>query len=126
MCNKQSILALESAARYIAQCEHKTVHVVWDLLALRFRPADFAQFAGIVEDAYTRMLDRSDPGRFRLLIKGIGLSFSSTDLVVLRELTCLAAIELGHVDATDGSVQEKTAPSVSFSFPFELPSFSRN
>jgi hypothetical protein len=107
MGKEKTILALENAARYIAQDQLGTVHVVWDHLTIRLRPADFLQVVGRVEDAYTGMLDQSESDCLRVTIQGIGLSFSPADLVVLRELICLAAIGIGPVEETDGTIYHK-------------------
>jgi hypothetical protein len=102
MCKKQSILALENEGRFVAQCEHHTVHVAWDNLTIRFRPADFYHFADIVRHAHDRMKESAEPDyRFRLTIHGVGLSFSRQDLVLLRELTCLAVVQMGGPDTMD-------------------------
>ena len=102
MCQKQTILALERAGRYIAQCEHGTIHIIWDNLTIRLRPADFDQFAGMVENAYARIQSQSSPnGVFRLRMRGVLLEFPPEDLELLEELTCLATVQMNRHGAAD-------------------------
>ena len=101
MCQKQTILALDSAGRYIAQWEHGTIHIIWGNLSIRLCPVDFAQFAGMVENAQAQAFDPSGAdSAFRLRMRGVLLEFSAEDLELLEELNCLASMQIGHPEVT--------------------------
>ena len=83
VCNRRIVLALENATRYIAQCEHGTVSIVWDNLVIRLCPADFAQVVGMVEEASANVLDAREPTMgFRLKLGTVILIFSPEDLLL--------------------------------------------
>jgi hypothetical protein len=102
MCNKRVTLATESATRYIAQCEHGTVHIVWDNLSLRLHPSDFVRVAGLIDDACSDMVDplRPDTG-FRLNIQGVLLVFSPRDMALLHKVTQLAVEQMSQWGANE-------------------------
>lgn len=102
MCNRRIVLALESATRYIAQCEHSTVSIVWDNLVIRLCPADFAQVVGMVEEVSANVLDAREPTMgFRLKLGTVILIFSPEDLLLLHELTSLAILQVGRPGQVD-------------------------
>ena len=102
MCNRRIVLALESANRYISQCEHGTVSIVWDNLTVRLCPADFAQVVGMVEDACSGMFDPTGPRNgLRLRLGGVLLVFSPEDLWLLQELMSLAIVQMGRPGKAD-------------------------
>jgi len=44
MCKEFYVLVEQTEWRYIAQCEHNTVHLRWDTLTLNFQPEAFLKF----------------------------------------------------------------------------------
>jgi hypothetical protein len=124
MCRNLIILAQESATRYIAQCEHGTVHIVWDNLSIRLRPADFVR---LVENACTRagnLMDHDERKGFRLRMHGIGIEFPPETLANLRDLMCLAVLQMEKpTGVRDAPKTLEVAPG---GFPSAPPTFSLN
>jgi hypothetical protein len=125
MCRNLTILAKESATRYIARCEHGTVHLVWDNLSIRLRPADFVR---LTENACTRagnLMDRDDEKKgFRLRMHGIGIEFPPETLATLRDLMCVAVLQMEK--PTGACNESKTLEVALDGFPWAPPPFSLN
>jgi hypothetical protein len=104
MCQNRTVLALESAGRYIAQCEHGTIHIFWDNLTIRLRSDDFGQLADVIDDAVARLpLQQKQSQGLRLRLRGVLLEFSAEDLITLDELASLAALQMRRPGAADAN-----------------------
>jgi hypothetical protein len=127
MCNQITVLARESETRFIAQCEHETLHIAWDNLTLRLCPADFARVADMVEDAHARLKDgRGSNEGFRLKMRGLLLVFSLQDLTLLRKLTSRVMSKLDPGRVTDEPPGFELAPIESVSFLKSRPPYWQN
>lgn len=51
MCQNVVFLAQQANNRYISQCEHGTVHLLWDSIGLHLPGAAFRQLAGHILEA---------------------------------------------------------------------------
>jgi hypothetical protein len=130
MCKYLTMLAKESTTRYITQCEHGTVHFAWDNLSIRLRPADFGRLA---EYVCTRASDLCDPDEldepdenegFELKMHAIGIRFPPETLAILRDLMCLAVLQMEKPDvAGEDSRSMDVAPG---DLPWVAPSFCLN
>jgi hypothetical protein len=89
-------LAKSSDWRYIAQCEHGTIHLGWDLKTLRLRPEDFLQvgrflekanlgYEGEVNDGYN-YLRQNKNGYLELWLHGMGLILSAVDFLMISDI----------------------------------------
>ena len=96
MCNEFHMLVEQSDWRYIAQCEHKTVHLRWDHLTISLSPHAFRQLAGQILDASPAVCSRSTSDNvttpkqpqptLRLRLNTVLLEFPASDLPLLRDL----------------------------------------
>jgi len=93
MCNEFHMLVEENDWRYIAQCEHKTIHLRWDHLTISLPPHAFAQFArNILEESArhrelaTVATNPNAKATLRLRLNTVLVEFTGTDLLALRPL----------------------------------------
>lgn len=104
MCQHLTVLVKSSDQRYIAQCEHGTVHLVWHHAVLQVRAGDFVRLANFLNtwtaygaesacDAVFR-LHQSDSGAAQLWIGGIGLYLTPFDLLALNDMAQAATTQL--------------------------------
>jgi hypothetical protein len=94
MCKNLTFLAKASAERYIAQCEHGTIHLVWDNLSIRLQQGDFVN---ITADACRKTqsgLEHDTGQGFWLKMRGVALQFQPESLMILRDLMCLAVLNM--------------------------------
>jgi hypothetical protein len=130
MCKRLTMLAKESATRYIAQCEHGTIHFVWDNLSIRLRPADFARLAEYVCTRASNPFDQGEPGEpdenkgVELKMRAIGIRFSPETLVILRDLMCLAVLQMEKPEKAYG--ESRTMDIAPGDLPWAAPSFCLN
>jgi hypothetical protein len=124
MCRNLTILAKESATRYIARCEHGTVHLVWDNLSLRLRPAGFLGLAKHVCARTGDLLNRDDKKGIGFRLNGIGVRFPPEALATLRDLMRLAMLQLD--EPTGAGDELETMEIAPDGFPWAPPSFSLN
>ncbi len=122
MCKHLTMLAKESTTRYIARCEHGSVHVVWDNLSIRLRPADFVRLAERVCTRTGGLPDQDERRGLGLKMHEIGIQFFPETMPVLRELMCLALMQLGRLaevpgesKALEGTPDELTGTTWAFS-----------
>jgi hypothetical protein len=108
------MLSSDGPGRYIAQCEHGTVHFVWDNLTLRLRLADFIEVAGMAEDAYAKMSNDASTG-FQLQIRRTQLRFPPEELLSLVELMRVAILNLEH---TPGDKETRPRDEMDWKAPF--------
>jgi hypothetical protein len=118
------VLSRDGPSRYIAQCEHGTVHIVWDNLTIRLRPEDFVSLA---ERACARMgnsLAQDEDKGFRLKMHAIGIRFPPEILATLRELMSLAVLQMDK--PSEKGNEFRALEEASIELPWTLPSFSLN
>ncbi len=94
MCRNMTTLAKESATRYIAQCEHGTIHFVWDSLSIRFCPAGFFRLAKHVCARAGDLLEQDEEKGIGLKLHAIGIRFPPETLATLRDLMNLAVLQM--------------------------------
>lgn len=106
MCQHMTRLANGSPFRYIAQCEHTTIHLVWDRAVLQFQPADMLFLAELLDSwAIQRALptlcegfihlQRFPSGNAQCWFSGVGLFLAPPDCAMLAHMVRTAAA--GHV-----------------------------
>lgn len=112
MCQRMTPLVKRSDTRYIAQCEHGTIFLVWHRLALQMRPEEFARTAQIIErwctdedqpmigDSFIRIFEQSS-GHAQLWIGGVGLYLSPCDVLDLISLMRTAGQQLAAAQTTE-------------------------
>jgi len=97
MCQRLTLLAQRDSVRYIAQCEHGTLHLRWRRSALQLTADEFAAVARFLgrwskhECSATASdscisLFRDSSGMIQLWIVGAGLYLTHADLLLLIEL----------------------------------------
>jgi hypothetical protein len=117
-------LAKESATRYIAQCEHGTIHLVWDSLSIRLRPGGFFRLAKHVCARTSALPDQDEEKGLGLRLNAVGVRFPTETLATLRDLMWLAMLQMQKPDGVrsmPGS-QQTTSGEMNGS----SPSFSLN
>ena len=107
MCQRLTLLAQRDSVRYIAQCEHGTLHLRWRRSALQLTEDEFAAVARFLgrwsehEHSATAAdscisLFRDSSGMIQLWIVGVGLYLTHDDLLLLIELIS----EVAHLPNT--------------------------
>jgi hypothetical protein len=97
MCQRLTLIARRDAVRYIAQCEHGTLHLRWRRSAVQLTADEFAAVARFLgswskhERSATALdscisLFRDSSGMIQLWIVGAGLYLTPDDLLLLIEL----------------------------------------
>jgi hypothetical protein len=124
MCENLTMLAKESATRFIAQCECGTVHLVWDNLSLRLRPPAFIGLAEYVCAKAGDLLNRDDQKGIGFRINGIGVRFPHEALATLRDLMHLAMLQLD--EPSEEADELETMEIAPDGFPGASLSFSLN
>jgi len=112
MCDYETILAEQSATRYISQCEHGTVHLLWDGLGLHLNQERFFQMAAAIENAVSEMkqlVPQNGAGLFRLQVNHIFLGIPRQQFTQLWELVKQA---LPNVDLFAGIEDENSGRSL--------------
>lgn len=124
MCKHLTILAKASATRYVAQCEHGTVHLIWDNLSLRLPPSGFIKLA---EQIYTQtdgLLGQDQKTGFGLRMRGIELKVYPQALSVLRSLMGLAMLQMDR--PTDAPASSTEPDNRRRGFSPDTPTYSVN
>lgn len=121
MCEQLKILSKANATRYIAQCEHGTIHLVWDNLSLRLPPEDFISIAEQVWTGTDSLLGPDQKTGFGLRMRGIELKVYPQTLTVLRSLMALAMLQMTkpadiHAMTTGPNPMAREFPAVSSKF----------
>jgi hypothetical protein len=112
MCQEVVILAKSASQRYISQCEHGTVHLLWDGLGFHLPAQRFCALAEVIEQAWREMSAAPYPhpgGFFRLQVNSIVMGIPSDQFVLLRELIATA---LPHVDMFAGIAATRFAAKI--------------
>jgi hypothetical protein len=94
MCKKLVILAKENVSRYIAQCEHGTIHLVWDNLSVRLYPEDLIRIVDQVQTAAGHPLGANQKRGFKIKMRELELTVQTEALTVLRDLMSLAVVQM--------------------------------
>lgn len=106
MCNQLTYLAAEGSYRYVACCEHGTIHLSWERVTLHWHPKDFVQIARFLETAVPHVQQSGsygDPDHFihqepngylQVWLAGTGFYLSPGDFESLVQITRVAARNL--------------------------------
>jgi hypothetical protein len=116
MCQQVIILAKRAGWRYISQCEHGTVHLVWDCVGLHLAAGAFVELALRIQEVYLELKTNPDAtghGRCRLQVSRLAVELPLQDFVMLAGMVSEA---MPHIDlyATDRpcSVLQLTFPQL--------------
>lgn len=101
MCLNMTVIAYGSETRMISQCEHGTIHLIWEISTLRLSEAEFLFFAEFLErygaseqssvhEAWC-MLECDPRQNRRLWIGQVGLVLDAVDFMELQALVKEAA-----------------------------------
>jgi len=104
MCNHITFLARSNDWRYVAQCEHGTIHLNWDRKTLHIQLKDYLrlvrfiekasqEYEGEVNDGYN-YLRQNNTGYFELWLFGMGLLLGPRDFQILVSIVREAAGQL--------------------------------
>lgn len=101
MCMVLTVLAHANECRTIAQCEHGTLHVTWDIATVRLRPNDFLALTRFLERHAANdeasanegwcVVERDARYTRRMWIGQVGLMVSADDFAILVALLGQAA-----------------------------------
>lgn len=117
MCKNMTILAKENAARYIAQCEHRTIHLVWDSLSIRLCPAGFLRLANHICTRTATLIEQDEGKGIGLKLHTIGVRFPPETLATLSDLMNLAALQM---EKSTGALNESPDELVRTTGTFSL------
>lgn len=126
MCNTFDMLVELNDWRYIAQCEHKTVHLRWDHLTISLPPCAFLQLARhILAEATAHSVSssqsRNTPAahlqpKLRLRLNTVLVEFAHAELLTLRSLL-QRALALLTQGTTTAAVPSQVPTPLRPSFP---------
>jgi hypothetical protein len=97
MCEQLTILARYTAACYVAQCEHTTIHLCWEHLSVHLCPLDFLTLTHTVADVCARQ--SASNGKMRLGIGTLTLELLPDDYHPMIALMQRAAVQLQSMSA---------------------------
>ena len=103
MCQHHIWLAELGDTRFITQCEHGTIHTMWDHLSLHLVPNDFRMVNQTLQSMATTMngsCEASRSGCVRIIIERVGLEFEPVDFLHLACLAASAAHKLNQPPST--------------------------
>lgn len=110
MCKEFRMLVEQNDQRYIAQCEHETVHLRWDSLTLSFQPDAFLKLGNQIIQEHTavaRMFPSITPPtisvpktKICLRISTIEMEFPPSELPELLLVLRIACALLAQPSAT--------------------------
>jgi hypothetical protein len=112
MCQNEIVLAEHSTTRYISQCEHDTVHLMWDGLGLHLTQERFYAMADVIEKALreaSALPGRRRDGIFRLRVNPIVLGIPADQFI---QFWALIEQALPHVDRLAGKGDSGFGPTV--------------
>jgi hypothetical protein len=107
MCLNMTVIAYGSEARMVSQCEHGTIHLIWEISTLRLSEQDFlfvAEFLerngslknGSVHEGWC-MLECDPRQNRRLWIGQVGLVLDAVDfaelLALVKEAAAMAQVD---------------------------------
>ena len=111
MCHQLTVLAHYNDYRFIACCEHRTIHLIWDRSNVRMHVSDFDHMAEIMSTVKTNpdqslirlgllCLVRDVEGHVQLWMGGAGLLLSRQDFSIFTDLvqTAYAACTQVHAE----------------------------
>lgn len=115
-----TVIAQIDERKYISICEHGTLHLVWGMVTLRFRPQDFAYVVHLLEQGLSSTkgqeivcgpvrVKQDENGSFALRIIEIELYLNAVDYPVLVEIAKTALKSLKSV-FTDSSGKRLQVP----------------
>ena len=92
MCTQLTILARHTAACYVAQCEHSTIHLCWEHVSIHLRPLDFLALTHSITELCARQPDHT--GKMRLGIGALTLELLPDDYQPMSALMRQVAAQL--------------------------------
>lgn len=124
MCKEFCMLVEQSDWRYIAQCEHNTVHLRWDTLTLSFQPEAFLKFGRQILQEHTKVsrlfpavdapFSKKAPFNLRLRVNTIELELPPSDLPELLMALRFACALLERSRATLPTTRRRTLSNAAF------------
>lgn len=123
MCQHVVMLAERAGHRYISQCEHGTVHLVWDAVGLHLPAEAFLQLANrIFQTARTlsAQSEAEERGHCLLQVGRIAVALLLEDFLPLAQMVEEA---LPHVDLAAGAAHCQ-APRLTFPYQPHTPIFN--
>ncbi|MCC9074849.1 hypothetical protein FKZ61_001790 [Litorilinea aerophila] len=100
MCQQMWMLAEQSHTRYVSQCEHGTVHLVWDGVSVHLAPEAFARLSGhllrLAAQAEAQVAGAGvvEAGQCRLQIGSLSVGIPLQELASMAALVATAASSL--------------------------------
>ncbi len=89
MCQHIVILAERNSQQYVSQCEHGTVHLIWDGIGLHLPAEAFNRLAVHIMKTRANILDRGDSfshGHCRMCVGKMSLTLPVEDFLHLVEM----------------------------------------
>lgn len=89
MCQHVVILAERNGQQYVSQCEHGTVHLIWDGIGLHLPAETFNRLVGHVMQTRAKILEHEElvKGRHcRLCVGKMSLTLPADDFLLMVEM----------------------------------------
>ncbi|MBI1295946.1 hypothetical protein GC175_13410 [bacterium] len=123
MCQIQVTLAERGRARYVTQCEHGTVHVVWDGVGFHLPASAFVRMAhhilktrSVVEETHSP----TDQAHCRLQVNHLFVLLPVHEFLPLADMIDEALRCVHTQDGVRHTVEAETMPSLKLSSAKEL------
>ncbi len=89
MCQNVVILAERNGQQYVSQCEHGTVHLIWDGIGLHLPAESFNRLVGHVMQTRAKILEHEDlvrGGHCRLCVGKVTLTLPAEEFLLMVEM----------------------------------------
>jgi hypothetical protein len=108
MCQHFTLMAKSSDHRYLLQCEHGTLHLIWHHAAMQFPLHDFLRLARFLDtwtdngtttvcDGFIRLY-QSETGNVQLWLSGVGVYLTPFDMLSLTDMAQTAAARIAGIE----------------------------
>ena len=106
MCTQITTLARSNDFRYILQCEHKTIHLSWDLVTLYLNLSEFERLVGLLEQG-TRLVKPTkltesrcmviyrEQGFYQVWVRNVGVNLTPVDFRIFLDMA-RSALKVAH------------------------------
>ena len=116
MCQHVVILAERNGQQYVSQCEHGTVHLIWDGIGLHLPAEAFNRLVVQIMNTRANILELGDSisqGHCRLGVGNMSLTLPVEDFLLMVEMIdeVMPQVNLTGSGQNHPSVSSRAAPS---------------
>jgi len=107
MCQHVVILAERAGYRYVSQCEHGTVHLVWDGVGFHLPAEDFIRLADQICCTHNQIQQQDDPDRGGICRLQVGKLIVSLPLDEFQPFAAMVQEALPRVGLFSGDEMQR-------------------